>query len=83
MIDYIFATPLNLACLGFLGPIDMHWLDQNKVVGFPTAHIPSDHLPLLAHFAIIPPCYNRVVSPSSVRNFGKKSFKIVLGLKLY
>lgn len=59
MIDYIFSTPQSLACLGYLGPIDMNWLDQNKIVGFPTPHIPSDHLPILAHFAVIPTCYNR------------------------
>lgn len=54
MIDYIFATPQSLARLGILGSIDMNWVQSNKFVGFPQPHVPSDHIPIMAQYAIIP-----------------------------
>uniref|UniRef100_L7LYU6 poly(A)-specific ribonuclease n=1 Tax=Rhipicephalus pulchellus TaxID=72859 RepID=L7LYU6_RHIPC len=48
VIDYIFFTRQHMSVLGVLGPLDPHWLQENKVVGCPHPHVPSDHLPLLA-----------------------------------
>ncbi|XP_049513995.1 CCR4-NOT transcription complex subunit 6-like isoform X13 [Dermacentor silvarum] len=48
VIDYIFFTQQHMSVLGVLGPLDPHWLQENKVVGCPHPHVPSDHLPLLA-----------------------------------
>jgi CCR4-NOT transcription complex subunit 6 len=59
MIDYIFATPQSLARLGVLGPLDTAWLQSNKIIGFPHPHVPSDHIPIMAHFAIIPTSHQR------------------------
>uniref|UniRef100_A0A1I7YZE5 Endo/exonuclease/phosphatase domain-containing protein n=1 Tax=Steinernema glaseri TaxID=37863 RepID=A0A1I7YZE5_9BILA len=54
VIDYIFGTSQTLLRLGFLGPIDQEWVYHNKIIGFPHAHIPSDHLPIMCHYALIP-----------------------------
>ncbi|CAJ0929179.1 unnamed protein product, partial [Mesorhabditis belari] len=54
VIDYIFSTPQSLARLGVLGPFDMPWIQQNKIIGFPHPHVPSDHIPIMAQYAIIP-----------------------------
>ncbi|XP_037525295.1 CCR4-NOT transcription complex subunit 6-like isoform X3 [Rhipicephalus sanguineus] len=48
VIDYIFFTRQHMSVLGVLGPLDPQWLLENKVVGCPHPHVPSDHLPLLA-----------------------------------
>lgn len=63
MIDYIFSTPQSLARLGVLGPFDMSWIHQNKIIGFPHPHVPSDHIPIMAQFAIIPTSHQRVPPP--------------------
>ncbi|PVU95672.1 hypothetical protein BB559_002641 [Furculomyces boomerangus] len=47
-IDYIWYSTNTLQPTGLLGPIDPEWLSQQ--VGFPNAHIPSDHIPLMAEF---------------------------------
>ncbi|KAL3216765.1 hypothetical protein MRX96_032815 [Rhipicephalus microplus] len=52
VIDYIFFTRQHMQVLGVLGPLDPHWLQENKVVGCPHPHVPSDHLPLLAQLEI-------------------------------
>uniref|UniRef100_A0A914ID77 poly(A)-specific ribonuclease n=1 Tax=Globodera rostochiensis TaxID=31243 RepID=A0A914ID77_GLORO len=59
MIDYIFATPQALARLGILGPLDSSWVQQNKFVGFPQPHVPSDHIPVMSQYAVIPPNFQR------------------------
>lgn len=48
-----FCIPLiqaseSLHCSGVLGPISTRWLDEQRIVGFPHPHVPSDHVPLLA-----------------------------------
>lgn len=60
VIDYIFSTPRSLAHLGVLGPLDMNWMESNKIIGFPHPHVPSDHIPLMAQYAIIPACHQRM-----------------------
>lgn len=50
VIDYIFFSRSHLSVLGVLGPLDPQWMQENKVVGCPHPHVPSDHLPLLAQF---------------------------------
>ncbi|KAG8034933.1 hypothetical protein G9C98_008009, partial [Cotesia typhae] len=41
MIDYIFYSPSNLACLGVYGPISQDWFNLFNVVGCPHPFIPS------------------------------------------
>ncbi|CAQ58128.1 poly(A)-specific ribonuclease [Caenorhabditis elegans] len=59
MIDYIFATPQSLARLGILGPFDPQWVQSNKILGFPHPHVASDHIPIMAQYAIIPTTHQR------------------------
>lgn len=44
-----------MSVLGLLGPLDPEWIKENKVIGFPHPHVPSDHFPLLAEFELVPP----------------------------
>ncbi|XP_077505686.1 CCR4-NOT transcription complex subunit 6-like twin isoform X3 [Amblyomma americanum] len=53
VIDYIFFTRQHLGVLGVLGPLDIHWMEENKVVGCPHPHVPSDHLPLVAQLELL------------------------------
>ncbi|VDP31942.1 unnamed protein product [Heligmosomoides polygyrus] len=63
MIDYIFSTPQSLARLGFLGAFDSNWVSQNKIIGFPHPHVPSDHIPIMAQYAVIPTSHQRAPPP--------------------
>ncbi|CAB3409476.1 unnamed protein product [Caenorhabditis bovis] len=63
MIDYIFSTPQSLARLGILGSFDQNWVINNKILGFPHPHVPSDHIPIMAHYAIIPVSHQRQPPP--------------------
>ncbi|KAI9500577.1 Endonuclease/exonuclease/phosphatase [Coemansia spiralis] len=47
-IDYIWYTTGTLIPTGVLGELDDEWMQQN--VGFPNAHVPSDHIPIMAEF---------------------------------
>ncbi|OZC10291.1 CCR4-NOT transcription complex subunit 6-like family protein [Onchocerca flexuosa] len=60
VIDYIFSTPQSLARLGVLGALNMDWVLANKIIGFPHPHVPSDHVPIMAQFAIIPTSHQRI-----------------------
>lgn len=53
IIDYIFYSKQGMVPLGLLGPISAEWLRENKVVGCPHPHIPSDHFPLLVELELI------------------------------
>lgn len=53
IIDYIFYTKVGMIPLGLLGPISADWLRDNKVVGCPHPHIPSDHFPLLVELELM------------------------------
>ncbi|KRX46390.1 CCR4-NOT transcription complex subunit 6 [Trichinella sp. T8] len=54
IIDYVFSTPSSLLRLGVLGAVDITWLLDSKYMGCPNPSIPSDHIPLLVQYAIIP-----------------------------
>ena len=54
IIDYIFHARETIRPLGVLGPLDQDWFIENKVLGCPHPHIPSDHLPLLVEFEMNP-----------------------------
>ncbi|KAJ2795651.1 Glucose-repressible alcohol dehydrogenase transcriptional effector, partial [Coemansia furcata] len=47
-IDYIWYTTGMLATTGLLGGVDQEW--SRQTVGYPNAHIPSDHIPIMAEF---------------------------------
>jgi CCR4-NOT transcription complex subunit 6 len=51
-IDYIWYTANSLSVTGLLGEVDPAYL--GKVVGFPNAHFPSDHIYMLSEFKIKP-----------------------------
>ncbi|KAI9137825.1 Endonuclease/exonuclease/phosphatase [Paraphysoderma sedebokerense] len=53
VIDYIWYTNNTMNVIGLLGGIDKSYTD--KCVGFPNAHFPSDHIPILAEFRVTPP----------------------------
>lgn len=48
VIDYIWYSTASLSVKGLLGEIDEKYTEQ--VIGFPTAHFPSDHLSLVTKF---------------------------------
>ncbi|OMJ22784.1 Glucose-repressible alcohol dehydrogenase transcriptional effector [Smittium culicis] len=50
VLDYIWYSTGTLHPTGLLGSIDQEWLSTQ--VGFPNAHIPSDHIPLMAEFLL-------------------------------
>ncbi|XP_064100552.1 uncharacterized protein LOC135211225 isoform X1 [Macrobrachium nipponense] len=54
IIDYIFHNSETMTALGVLGPIDPEWFRENKVMGCPHPHIPSDHFPLLVQLEMRP-----------------------------
>lgn len=51
-IDYIWYRPNNLTVTGLLGSVPSDYTKQ--FVGFPTQHMPSDHIPLLVEFKLEP-----------------------------
>lgn len=60
VIDYIFYSRSLLNTLGLLGPLDPEWLKENKIVGCPHPHVPSDHFPLLVEFEMVQSRENNV-----------------------
>ncbi|KAF7728806.1 Glucose-repressible alcohol dehydrogenase transcriptional effector [Apophysomyces ossiformis] len=50
VLDYIWYTNNTLDVHSLLGPVDDNYL--KNVVGFPNAHFPSDHIPLISYFKI-------------------------------
>ncbi|KAI7853842.1 Endonuclease/exonuclease/phosphatase [Circinella umbellata] len=50
VLDYVWYSTNTLDVLSLLGPIDKEYL--SKVVGFPNAHFPSDHIPIMAEFKL-------------------------------
>ncbi|KAK6626727.1 hypothetical protein RUM43_003458 [Polyplax serrata] len=54
IIDYIFYSKQSMTPLGLLGPVNADWLKENKVVGCPHPHVPSDHFPLLVELEMCP-----------------------------
>ncbi|KAK3930919.1 CCR4-NOT transcription complex subunit 6 [Frankliniella fusca] len=54
IIDYIFYSKQSMTPLGLLGPLASEWLRDNKVVGCPHPHVPSDHFPLLVELEMVP-----------------------------
>lgn len=49
-IDHIFYSANCLSVTGLLGEVDQGYL--SKVVGFPNAHFPSDHIAIMAEFKV-------------------------------
>ncbi|KAG0211623.1 Glucose-repressible alcohol dehydrogenase transcriptional effector [Mortierella sp. GBA30] len=66
VIDYIFYSSNYLSVLGLLGGVEKEYM--SRVVGFPNAHFPSDHVPILAEFKF----RSQVTPPKggSAPNFG-------------
>ncbi|KAF9582606.1 Glucose-repressible alcohol dehydrogenase transcriptional effector, partial [Lunasporangiospora selenospora] len=48
VIDHIFYSSNYLNVLGLLGGVEKEYM--SRVVGFPNAHFPSDHIPILSEF---------------------------------
>ncbi len=49
-IDYIFYSKNSLSVTGVLGEVDKQYL--SKVVGFPNAHFPSDHICIMGEYKV-------------------------------
>ncbi len=58
MIDYMFFSRNLLRTVGLLGPLDIDWIRNNRIVGFPHPHVPSDHLPLMVELELFNPSHN-------------------------
>ena len=54
-IDYVLHSRSLLQVNSVLGMFALDWLDENKVLGFPHPHFPSDHIPLLVQFEMATP----------------------------
>ncbi|KAI8335058.1 Endonuclease/exonuclease/phosphatase [Chlamydoabsidia padenii] len=67
MLDYIWYSSNTIDSLSLLGPIEPSYL--NKVVGFPNAHFPSDHIPIAAELKFKTPRPEKLEKP----NFGTSS----------
>lgn len=52
-IDYVWYSAANLGVNKVLGEVDRSYLE--KVVGFPNAHFPSDHVSIASEFRVKPP----------------------------
>ncbi|KAH9961326.1 Endonuclease/exonuclease/phosphatase [Russula dissimulans] len=52
-IDYIWYSTTTLSVNAVLSEVDRGYFE--KVVGFPDAHNPSDHIPILGEFRVKPP----------------------------
>lgn len=59
-IDYIWYSTPTLSITSVLGEVDKSYL--SKVVGFPNAHFPSDHICLVGEFRVKPPKDNSTSS---------------------
>jgi CCR4-NOT transcription complex subunit 6 len=55
VIDYIWYKPSSLNVSGILGPVHQEYTKQ--LVGFPSQHLPSDHISLLVEFKMDPPSF--------------------------
>ncbi|KAL0956648.1 hypothetical protein HGRIS_002780 [Hohenbuehelia grisea] len=53
MLDYVWYGSANLSLTAVLGEVDRGYLE--KVVGFPNAHFPSDHVCIVSEFRVKPP----------------------------
>ncbi|KAL7750482.1 Glucose-repressible alcohol dehydrogenase transcriptional effector [Sorochytrium milnesiophthora] len=49
-IDFIWYSHQHMSVIGTLGGVEKAYVD--KCVGFPNAHFPSDHIPVLAEFRL-------------------------------
>lgn len=65
VLDYIWYNSNALAVTGLLGEVDRSYLE--KVVGFPNAHFPSDHICILGEFRVKHP---RDTKPATGSGFG-------------
>jgi len=67
VIDYIYYSSNFLSVLGLLGGVEREYM--SRVVGFPNAHFPSDHIPILAEFKF----RSQLALPTTVPDFGATS----------
>ncbi|KIY62013.1 hypothetical protein CYLTODRAFT_384144 [Cylindrobasidium torrendii FP15055 ss-10] len=61
VLDYLWYSTPTLGVTAVLGEIDKEYL--SKVVGFPNAHYPSDHVCISAKFRVKPPASKLATSP--------------------
>ena len=50
VIDYIYFTSELLVPVGVLGSVSQQYVKENKIIGWPHPHFPSDHQSLLVQF---------------------------------
>lgn len=61
VLEYLFYSVNTVEPKALLGPVDEEY--ASKCVGFPNAHFPSDHIPLVAKYSIPLPKGTKVVRP--------------------
>ncbi|ESK92029.1 ccr4-not complex subunit ccr4 [Moniliophthora roreri MCA 2997] len=52
VLDYIWYSSGDLKVNTILGEVDGDYIEKEKVIGFPDAHFPSDHIAIMAEFSI-------------------------------
>lgn len=67
IIDYIFYSKQSMTPLGLLGPLSTDWFRENKIVGCPHPHVPSDHFPLLVELEMAPTVSNGIINSNNAR----------------
>ena len=53
ILDHIMHSKDNIRTLGVLGGIDVKWMENNKIIGCPNVHHPSDHFPIVAELELL------------------------------
>ncbi|ESO87112.1 hypothetical protein LOTGIDRAFT_106923 [Lottia gigantea] len=72
IIDYIFYSRDHMKLLGMLGAVDDEWFRENKIIGCPHPHIPSDHFSLFVEFEMPLPKMINSSRPSGPLNTPNK-----------
>ncbi|XP_001622436.2 CCR4-NOT transcription complex subunit 6-like [Nematostella vectensis] len=52
VIDYVYYSYDTLSPLGVLGSVNPDYISENKIIGWPHPHFPSDHQALLVEFEV-------------------------------
>lgn len=53
ILDHVLHSKDNLRTVGVMGGIDVDWMVENKVIGCPNVHYPSDHFSLVVELELM------------------------------
>ncbi|VEL29770.1 unnamed protein product [Protopolystoma xenopodis] len=77
MIDYVFFTRQHFHLLGSLDQLPDSWFNQEKVVGCPHVHVPSDHFPLLVELELLSPAVSGASTLNTIANKNEFTSNVV------